>query len=821
MIHPSRLSLAICCLLVGREVLLGQATQPIELLRKPKDTKVFFEFLRPSDQAPAPDRGSVHIPVERHILIEGYFYNFGRRDPVAILVRFKNRPETLNLTYLVRILDPAEQNLGQAFPVLGPQFYEGHKDWEMEVKLVLLKSETVARLRSQFNRLFGPAVTLLPVLGQAASYANTAWELFQELGGKTKVEVMGTVQIPRLPDSAATYESWHILGTDRSLKPLQNLGRLDGQLIGQRWRPALPGNFKGKDRLLLVAIEQSSPTTPYGDVIDRIRQLYNLQADRLKRAGLDLSDPFSTQGLRAESNVRRIFNALLAQLEVQEGKGTDARGPVTDLITELDRGQTLGNGESVHVKLDAVNEQRVCSALTRFFQYKIDKTEQPVEGQGFTSVLMWHNWLNSRDAESSIEWQKDRVNPPYGIATIKYARKQFEALQPPSGKLDFEATKNAVKKLRGLLLVFRPPPDDPWMLFEQKAVATWVRENFDPGLTPPTSGRDLQPFADAFEQRLNLCRVLVKAQEKWTCPDIVPYVIENLRTALTEIANSDGMIRDKHTELRDAFVNHVSKAMAHLTAEERDRLLQDLDKLFPTDTVTRQRFSEIGFPHFFSDNLLTVDSTGAITVTPPARQLVTTIRYLTPFYRSPEIIPPVVRQELLSGVPLRNISASYIAGSGLELSIRRRASSFILEWVPSLAERPELRTLPNSPEEARRWHAEALTALRRLVWADSLLRFIPAGDEDLDEILSIEKSFELARSETEPAEGIKNLGRLLALRRDYQKPEGVRQRALEILRRFVEFPADLHAMDDTSMRPWEAFMERSPYWSRGKYRARN
>ena len=764
------------------------------------------------------------IGVNNQLYVEAYYHNFSDTKPVAVIATFTDKPRnTINQTYLVAIIDEKDKNkLKAGVPVLlyGPQFYEGHPDIQMQIDLVVLKQEHVERLRSKADSIFNTAFTLLPVIGQFSSWYKTAWDVFQEFGGKNSEESMGEIHIPRLNDSAETFEAWHIMGTPESLTPwrgVQSFGAKDSDgELEKRKRPVLTNSGSGKGRVMVISVFKDNAMTAYDNVANRICETFNSSADRLKKNQIELESPCDVKTLKEKIMLRQYFNAFLSTLEAQKS-GTTAEQALADLVNKLNNSKDAGCAECVILDLKGEAEQRVTANLNRFLSYGVGGKE----GQGFSSITTWSVWLEKRRNANAIEWIANAIQPTYGKAKTTYVEAKVKEVlpdtPPESEKL---LSGGAIRsKFRPLLKIFASSADDPYMLFEQREAATLIKSRLQlksqlHDINANSTAADIRTFAGNLQQALVDAVLMERRGNTWVAVAPKQYALSKFRNALRSLAEKDEVTVNKHQELLAAYIAHIEPYKPLMTEAEVVELDAELDGVF---SIAREKLSKVGVHKLFADDVFSISKSGQIIRPPASEDFLETTRFLAAAYGDPFLmqrLPAQLTNKVYDSALLRELATDYVAREGLDLSIRQRAVMFLIDHIISFSEIPGLTTVPKSPEEMKSWYAAAKDNLDSIVWNVKLRKFVASSEaSEMAIIKSIVKVFETGTPSSKPKDGEQKLKDLIDIRLDETKSAAVRELALTELRAWVELPPDLKAMDDATSTPWLAFKDRTPTWS--------
>src|SRR5262249_38888302 len=156
-------------------------------------------------------------------------------------------------------------------------------------------------------------------------------------------------------------------------------------------------------------------------------------------------------------------------------------------------------------------------------------------------------------------------------------------------------------------------------------------------------------------------------------------------------------------------------------------------------------------------------------------------------YSNPDVLSGKnnVGSILLDNQLIKDISANYVASPGLELSIRQRAVEFIYKFVPSFSADPNLK-LPTNSIEGAEWNEKAKKLIDQLVYKPELRGFYyPINNDEVNQITAV---FRSASPIIGPPDGLKKVQKLIEIRFDSAKSDGMKDAALAstaVLEEFV------------------------------------
>jgi hypothetical protein len=371
---------------------------------------------------------------------------------------------------------------------------------------------------------------------------------------------------------------------------------------------------------------------------------------------------------------------------------------------------------------------------------------------------------------------------------------------------------------QGLLTIFRPTSGEPFMLFEQQAVADWMRQSFSNlGIDIPGSFKssdEVAEFAAKLDKVLSNKKVVIydASQKSIAFQDIVPYARRLFGKEVAQIG--PGITTDQTAKLRELVNVYIIPARKRMSADEQAELDKALGASL-VDNVTNTPIGAMGYARFFEDNLFSIASDGSIITTEADKNLTKAIRYWRAVYQSPDSVPVTARKALLIPGPLVDFMDSYLQQSNRPMSHYLRAIAFIRESAPALSDIP----VPTTTEKMKDWDLAARNKLNTFKYLPVLGQF---GDEPVLEvgiINTIDFNFSEAKrlGVLTPQGGIDDLRKLARYYADSSSNSNkIQSAAKKTLQAYVTLPSN----QDGGTNPYLDFVEKwDPRWYEGTWQS--
>lgn len=584
------------------------------------------------------------IVTTRPMIIRAHYYSKSSAPSILIL-NLVDDVNNLNIRYPVALID---KNSEGDVILYGPQLYDGRKELRVIPEILVLKSDQFAKYKDLFTKYFGTAAGLVPVFNQASKFIDLGWKTAEDFFGKDKVEKFTPIFVSRdSQQPLGTFPSWYVLANKDADPAIQALAKTPGfrDTSGGDEGPGLPtGSLQG-GRVIFISIMPSDRAITLDEISQRIDAFFGAAKERLDRSKLASNNPFAGETVQANLSIRRNLETFLSTIEltrtIADNAGTAGSTATTEdaistLFANFKAGQQQAPG-TPFTKLKPSDDQQVAGVLTRLFEFKdiggatlTGDFEEP----GLRNIMAWSNWLDRRtDVEGkktqTITFNKiqgfvngEPTNGAYAVANPNFAIKTVTDLLPtatPAASATMqerlEAMKVNIGELRKVKDIFNSTDTNPWMRYEQRAVAKWLVSHLrDKDGNPISlsntdfkSDDDVKAFADKLEGFLAAAKVFEPidlAHNVWRVRPIADFVNEKFKIELLTIAN-DQQRQNKNDAIIELYRKVVEPSLDYMNKDERNALAASLADRFPKD-IEGKSLSVDAPKSYFDNTIITV-----------------------------------------------------------------------------------------------------------------------------------------------------------------------------------------------------------------------
>lgn len=795
-----------------------------------------FSFTRTPSAFP-PTRIGASDP----IIIRARYYNKSG-DGAILILNFLDEVENLNIRIPVALFEPKDV-AGKDLILYGPQFYDGRKALKIVPEILVLKSETFKKYKELFNGYLKEAVDLIPVIGQASKFVDIGWNTAEKFYGKNETETFQPIILSRDSNQPlGTSERWYLLANRDALEKIPQDMSFSAP-GGQDNLPALPDGVSIGGRVVFVSITRSERAISFSRMSERTEAFFQNTKSRLDRAGLKLDNPYTAEGVESDLIIRRNFEVFLSMMELAReiasapgnSQTVTTEEAVRTLFETFKVGQ-LNLDTGALPKLSVVKDQQVSTLLTRIFEYR-DLSGSLVAGQreepGLHSIIAWYNWLDKRlkkistepNGEPTIVFDdlkaRGTVLTPVGVypfakAYPRYAVSYLFGLWPSSASVSAQNTisqrlsimRENIKRMREIRRIFHSTELEPWLRFEQRAVALWLTAHLQglPADLPTADFRsedEVSNFADRLDDFLSTAKVLepVENQDnKWRFGTLTNYITSAFFADLKRI-NSESTILDKHQAIVDSYSKIVETSVKVLSQEEQDAVGKAIAEKFPTD-LNGKNFS---FSSGYFEKTILIFSPSA-----PETKVISAER-TEDLFRLISEVQSLTSNDVKSLSSVFTIPASSLNNKRRDALVRVfnlfrsgtvsfSLSSKAIQFISKMVDDKTLSNLPSTQATLDSWIGAATTRLPNIRWNDAKRQF-DSFDSDplLNEVKDIEtqlsegcdrsSSNSMRNCSEEPLRAKELIQRLYETVCDKENISvTVRNRSLEVLKKFVDVP---------------------------------
>lgn len=737
---------------------------------------------------PPTDKFGKPIAVDDFLVIRGKYYD-DDDGPIAIFVTLTDGNNKVIAKYLAQVFDKTDKTTyqnGADVLLFGPQFYDGYEVMNAKFTVYRLGKSKAQKIIGQIKKYMAVVPTFIPGLSLTNHYTDFAMNLVEELidnDKKKSQKVEFVLPLRELDSAPAIQQKWFAFGQGNIVDILNAKATYSSDTTFDL--PTLPAGTKVNGSALLVAAARKDADTSYRDILERLKAIEASAPDTI-RSKIPIPVVVTGDARADQMTLDHLWFALFAKLKFSQDQAK-SRSTVKGFFKEVDTLAQLVNGgppTGAYVKLSDEKERLLTQQLIGVFGYKIgtdlvpDNLKKP--SVMFTSLEQWRNWFNRRcdlqvsDLCSGFEWKNsDQQQAPYVIATDRYVTKRAQELKKPLD--DKAAAKPADNKvllpsefkgnLSSFLDFFQDQPSEPWMFFEQVAVARWIKQNFPlksggatgedlPDVTFSAEPAQLRTFATKLQGAITETKLLKLEGGRYVAYPLTKYVWNDLFSKkLAEIQSKNQLEFNQHELLKQAYADTIGKFWAQMSDAEKATIKEKFTALLG-DPQLQKEYAANDSDVFFENNLLKVTSNVQPLASADPELLVTLA-----FYRSYRTDPtqflkyvPTAQKQVFIGYierpqSLAALSRQFVGGTiaaGKPLSVRQRAVKFLQDdLVPSLLEDSELKQIPQNTAAATSWQTRFATFVSSKSWDASCKCF--GGNEseasDLEGLTQLEEQF--------------------------------------------------------------------------------